>query len=136
MLTTLQSGNIFDKKSYVLKNRKFFFKFGFISNLEQVQQKNVFSYNCLIFTFRPHNCPKPKYRQHAPANITKRLFDRQRSPPFGGLNGRKHNRKFIFSKFRPGPSYKGNIFLFVFDSVCVVLTFKVFRYNCEIFRKN
>ena len=41
-------------------------------------------------------------------NITKRLFERQRQPPFGGKLGRKHNRQFIHSRFRSGAVYKSS----------------------------
>ncbi|XP_066925763.1 DDB1- and CUL4-associated factor 1-like isoform X2 [Clytia hemisphaerica] len=57
--------------------------------------------------FRPHNCPKPKYRQRASNNITKRLFDRQGNPPQGGQMGCKYTRRFLYSKFRSGVTYRG-----------------------------
>ncbi|ESN96091.1 hypothetical protein HELRODRAFT_67592 [Helobdella robusta] len=54
----------------------------------------------------PHKCPEPKFRTVAPSNITSRLFRRQVFPRYGGLEGGKLDRKFIYSRFRPLRSFR------------------------------
>lgn len=56
--------------------------------------------------FTPHRCPEPLNRDSAPINITTRLQRRHIFPRFGGLNGSKMDRKFIYSRFRPIRSYR------------------------------
>ena len=49
---------------------------------------------------RPHRCPEPRYQDRASPNITKRLITRQRKPRFGGIQGRKNNLRYLYSRFR------------------------------------
>lgn len=56
--------------------------------------------------FTPHRCPEPLNRNSAPLNLAKRIGHRQIEPRFGGLNGRKFDRKCIYSKFRPVKTYR------------------------------
>ncbi|XP_047124036.1 DDB1- and CUL4-associated factor 1 isoform X2 [Hydra vulgaris] len=49
---------------------------------------------------RSHHCPEPQYSSHASGNITKRLYARQTRPRHGGIYGSKHNRRYLYSKFR------------------------------------
>jgi len=48
-----------------------------------------------------HKCPDPRPKQSAPWNFTSRNMQRQIFPPFGGTDGRKLDRKLIYSRFRP-----------------------------------
>lgn len=56
--------------------------------------------------FKPHRCPEPLNRDSAPLNITTRIQRRPIFPRFGGTNGSKMDRKFIYSRFRPIRSYR------------------------------
>ena len=56
--------------------------------------------------FTPHRCPEPLNRDSAPLNITTRIQRRSIFPRFGGHNGSKMDRKFIYSRFRPIRSYR------------------------------
>ncbi|CAG2112664.1 unnamed protein product [Medioppia subpectinata] len=56
--------------------------------------------------FTPHRCPEPMLRDSAPINMTTRLQRRSIFPRFGGLNGSKMDRKFIYSRFRPIRSFR------------------------------
>lgn len=56
--------------------------------------------------FTPHRCPEPLNRDSAPLNITTRIQRRSIFPRFGGINGSKMDRKFIYSRFRPIRSYR------------------------------
>ena len=56
--------------------------------------------------FTPHRCPEPLNRDSAPINITTRLQRRPIFPRFGGINGSKMDRKFIYSRFRPIRSFR------------------------------
>ncbi|XP_041347553.1 DDB1- and CUL4-associated factor 1-like [Gigantopelta aegis] len=55
--------------------------------------------------FLPHRCPEPKGWSSAPVCITSRLMRRSVFPPYGGLDGTRSNRKFIYTKFRPVRTY-------------------------------
>lgn len=54
----------------------------------------------------PHCCPDPKNRNSAPVNFSSRFFRRQIFPQYGGQDGVKFDRKFIYSRFRPIRSYR------------------------------
>ena len=56
--------------------------------------------------FLPHKCPDPRSRRDAPLNFTARHSRRSLCPPFGGPDGQKLNRKFIYSRFRPVKSFR------------------------------
>lgn len=56
--------------------------------------------------FIPHRCPDPVFRNSAPTNITARLQRRVTFPRFGGIDGAKMDRKFIYSRFRPFRTYR------------------------------
>ena len=56
--------------------------------------------------FNPHRCPEPINRNSAPVNIAMRIQRRQLFPRFGGVNGAKMDRKFIYSRFRPVRTYR------------------------------
>lgn len=49
---------------------------------------------------QPHRCPEPRYHDRASPNVTKRVFTRERKPRFGGTLGRKHNLRYLYSRFR------------------------------------
>ncbi len=51
--------------------------------------------------FVPHKCPDPRPKHSAPWNFTARYARRPFFPPFGGPDGRKLDRKLIYSRFRP-----------------------------------
>ena len=59
-----------------------------------------FLHHYFVFLFRPHRCPEPRYRSYASNNITKRLSNRQIYAPHGGVRGCKHNRRYIYSRYR------------------------------------
>ncbi|CAH1785027.1 unnamed protein product [Owenia fusiformis] len=54
----------------------------------------------------PHRCPEPKRRSCAPENVTSRCYRRQYFPKYGGFEGRRWNRKYVYSRFRPVRSYR------------------------------
>ncbi|KAH3892821.1 hypothetical protein DPMN_016951, partial [Dreissena polymorpha] len=56
--------------------------------------------------FHPHRCPEPRCRQSAPLSFTARTLRRLIHPRFGGPDGCKLDRKFIYSRFRPLRTYK------------------------------
>ncbi|KAK3101991.1 hypothetical protein FSP39_007955 [Pinctada imbricata] len=56
--------------------------------------------------FKPHRCPDPRGRNLAPLNFSSRLSHRQLSPPYGGRDGARANRAFIYSRFRPCQTYR------------------------------
>lgn len=56
--------------------------------------------------FVPHQCPEPQYKSSAPVNMTARLHKRQIHPQYGGYDGARMNRKFIYSRFRPVRTYR------------------------------
>ncbi|XP_046327233.1 DDB1- and CUL4-associated factor 1-like isoform X2 [Haliotis rufescens] len=56
--------------------------------------------------FIPHRCPEPKGRTSAPPCITSRLRKREICPRFGGMDGARCNRKYIYSRFRPVRTYR------------------------------
>ncbi|XP_024402964.1 DDB1- and CUL4-associated factor homolog 1 isoform X1 [Physcomitrium patens] len=49
----------------------------------------------------PHVCPEPSRALDAPLNTASRLAVRQISPPYGGMHGRRRDRHFVYSRFRP-----------------------------------
>ncbi|CAM6107327.1 unnamed protein product [Calypogeia fissa] len=49
----------------------------------------------------PHVCPEPSRTLDAPLNTTVRLASREMRAPFGGAHGRRHDRHFVYSRFRP-----------------------------------
>lgn len=49
----------------------------------------------------PHVCPEPSRALDAPLNTAGRLAARQITPPFGGMHGRRRDRHFVYSRFRP-----------------------------------
>ncbi|RWS31137.1 protein VPRBP-like isoform X3 [Leptotrombidium deliense] len=56
--------------------------------------------------FVPHRCPEPLNRNAAPLNMAVRLQKREILPRFGGVYGKKFDRKFIYSRFRPVRTYR------------------------------
>lgn len=56
--------------------------------------------------FVPHQCPEPQYRNVAPVSIAARIQRREISPKYGGYDGARLNRKFIYSRFRPVRTYR------------------------------
>jgi len=53
--------------------------------------------------FHKHKCPEPVKSVHtaAPFNLSARIFQRQYLPPHGGFGGRRLDRRWKFSRFRP-----------------------------------
>ncbi|MCO5586882.1 hypothetical protein L7F22_040827 [Adiantum nelumboides] len=51
--------------------------------------------------FHPHICPEPSRLCYAPLNTAKRFFARETVPCFGGVQGRRRDRHFVYSRFRP-----------------------------------
>ncbi|XP_059275344.1 DDB1- and CUL4-associated factor homolog 1-like [Lycium ferocissimum] len=49
----------------------------------------------------PHVCPEPKRSLDAPSNVTSRLSTREFRSLNGGTHGRRKDRQFVFSRFRP-----------------------------------
>ncbi|OAE22990.1 hypothetical protein AXG93_1231s1020 [Marchantia polymorpha subsp. ruderalis] len=49
----------------------------------------------------PHVCPEPSRTLDAPLNTTVRLASREVRAPYGGVHGRRHDRHFVYSRFRP-----------------------------------
>ncbi|KAJ7515195.1 hypothetical protein O6H91_22G005000 [Diphasiastrum complanatum] len=49
----------------------------------------------------PHVCPEPSRALDAPFNTAGRLAVREIKPPYGGMHGNRHNRHFVYSRFRP-----------------------------------
>ncbi|KAL2611569.1 hypothetical protein R1flu_023261 [Riccia fluitans] len=48
-----------------------------------------------------HACPEPSRTLDAPLNTTVRLASREVRAPYGGVHGRRHDRHFVYSRFRP-----------------------------------
>eukprot|EP00250_Pteridium_aquilinum_P016433 c23101_g1_i2 orf=1-3936(-) len=51
--------------------------------------------------FHPHVCPEPSRASYAPYNLAARLAAREVIPPCGGAHGRRRDKHFIYSRFRP-----------------------------------
>ncbi|KAI5077608.1 hypothetical protein GOP47_0007432 [Adiantum capillus-veneris] len=51
--------------------------------------------------FHPHICPEPSRACYAPLNTAKRFSARETVPRFGGVQGRRRDRHFVYSRFRP-----------------------------------
>ncbi|KAJ8555323.1 hypothetical protein K7X08_012819 [Anisodus acutangulus] len=49
----------------------------------------------------PHVCPEPKRSLDAPSNVTSRLSTREFRSLNGGTHGRRKDRQFVYSRFRP-----------------------------------
>ncbi|KAK9077793.1 hypothetical protein SSX86_006131 [Deinandra increscens subsp. villosa] len=49
----------------------------------------------------PHVCPESKRSLDAPSNITARLNTREFRNMCGGIHGRRRDRQFVYSRFRP-----------------------------------
>ncbi|OIT36019.1 PREDICTED: DDB1- and CUL4-associated factor homolog 1-like [Nicotiana attenuata] len=49
----------------------------------------------------PHVCPEPKRSLDAPSNVTSRLSTREYRSLNGGTHGRRKDRQFVYSRFRP-----------------------------------
>ncbi|XP_076304060.1 lisH and WD40 domain-containing protein mahjong isoform X1 [Tachypleus tridentatus] len=56
--------------------------------------------------FRPHQCPEPQFKNTAPINIAARLQRKEIHPKYGGYDGVRLNRNFIYSRFRPVRAYR------------------------------
>jgi len=56
--------------------------------------------------FKPHRCPEPKSYSFAPVNMAMRIQSKQVNPRFGGINGTKYDRKYVYSKFRQIRTFK------------------------------
>lgn len=56
--------------------------------------------------FEPHVCPEPKRKNTAPCNVAARMLQKQVKPPFGGVEGSRYDRKFVYSRFRPLRVYR------------------------------
>lgn len=48
----------------------------------------------------PHFCPEPKRSPDAPLNLTARLTTREYKTTYGGINGNRRDRQFIYSRYR------------------------------------
>ncbi|KAH7423347.1 hypothetical protein KP509_12G050900 [Ceratopteris richardii] len=51
--------------------------------------------------FHPHVCPESSRVCEAPLNTVRRFSGREIVPPFGGGHGRRRDRHFVYSRFRP-----------------------------------
>ncbi|XP_042509811.1 DDB1- and CUL4-associated factor homolog 1-like isoform X2 [Macadamia integrifolia] len=49
----------------------------------------------------PHVCPEPRRSVDAPANVTARLNTREFRNHYGGIQGDRRDRQFVYSRFRP-----------------------------------
>lgn len=49
----------------------------------------------------PHVCPESKRSLDAPNNVTARLSTREFRSMYGGIHGRRRDRQFVYSRFRP-----------------------------------
>ncbi|KAH0741223.1 hypothetical protein KY290_034266 [Solanum tuberosum] len=49
----------------------------------------------------PHVCPEPKRSLDAPSNVTSRLSTRDFRSLNGGTHGKRKDRQFVYSRFRP-----------------------------------
>ncbi|KAK4389069.1 DDB1- and CUL4-associated factor1 [Sesamum angolense] len=49
----------------------------------------------------PHVCPEPRRSLDAPSNVTSRLSMREFRSMHGGIHGRRKDRQFVYSRFRP-----------------------------------
>ena len=57
--------------------------------------------------FIPHKCPDPRPKSSAPLNFATRFARRSSArPPFGGSDGRRLDRKYVYSRFRPVKTYR------------------------------
>ncbi|VFQ86507.1 unnamed protein product [Cuscuta campestris] len=50
---------------------------------------------------QPHVCPEPRHSFDAPTNVTSRLTSREFRSACSGIHGRRKDRQFIYSRFRP-----------------------------------
>ncbi|PIN09480.1 hypothetical protein CDL12_17941 [Handroanthus impetiginosus] len=50
---------------------------------------------------QPHVCPEPRRSLDAPSNVTSRLSTREFRSMYGGIHGRRKDRQFVYSRFRP-----------------------------------
>nr|GMD49035.1 DDB1- and CUL4-associated factor homolog 1 [Ipomoea batatas] len=50
---------------------------------------------------QPHVCPEPRRSLDAPSNVTARLTSREFRSMYGGIHGRRKDRQFVYSRFRP-----------------------------------
>ena len=58
--------------------------------------------------FVPHKCPDPRPKSSAPLNFATRFARRCGArPPFGGSDGHRLDRKYVYSRFRPVKTYRG-----------------------------
>ncbi|XP_033116382.1 DDB1- and CUL4-associated factor 1-like [Anneissia japonica] len=74
-----------------------------VSNYLQEQHANCRNpvVVCPAFSLlEPHKCPEPRFRLHAPLNITARMSRRSYFPRHGGVDGDRCTRHFIHSRFR------------------------------------
>ena len=56
--------------------------------------------------FAHHKCPDPRPKHSAAWNLTSRMMQRQLFTPYGGFEGAKLDRKFLYSRFRPVRTYR------------------------------
>ena len=56
--------------------------------------------------FLPHKCPDKRSRRDAPLNFTARYGRQSYFPPHAGPDGKKLNRKLIYSRFRPVKTFR------------------------------
>ena len=56
--------------------------------------------------FAHHKCPDPRPKHSAAWNLTSRMMQRQLFPPYGGFEGARLDRKFLYSRFRPVRTYR------------------------------
>lgn len=69
----------------------------------------------------PHRCEEPVVKNLAPVNSTQRLARRQMYWPWGGRQGAKLTRKYIYSRFKPVRTFRWVAFFFLLGAVNVVL---------------
>lgn len=50
---------------------------------------------------QPHVCPEPRRSLDAPSNVTARLTSREFRSMYGGIHGKRKDRQFVYSRFRP-----------------------------------
>eukprot|EP00898_Chlorokybus_atmophyticus_P007939 jgi/Chlat1/8146/Chrsp76S07604 len=53
-----------------------------------------------VSLLQPHVCPEPRRPLDAPLNVCSRSHARQRNASNGGPGGRRHDRHFVYSRFR------------------------------------
>ncbi|KAJ8047078.1 DDB1- and CUL4-associated factor 1 [Holothuria leucospilota] len=54
----------------------------------------------------PHRCPEPKFRRNAPINAASRMLKRSINPRYGGVDGARCTRHFVYSRFRPAQTFR------------------------------